>query len=512
MTWTLLLPSTAFAGLTIYAHGNTDGSVVTGGIPADIANAIAQRTGDPAGTSIYEIDVRNPDGPAPLQVTSLSLVSGPAAWSPGHNGETVIRLDWGPASGASHSTGQVAQVLADYLLGQSINGHSWLEGPLHTIGHSRGGALVAELAEDLGTHGVWVDHVTNLDPHPVDGMRAFFADWGDTFPQRWENIRFYDNYWRTQPGNRRDFTGDDVPGAYNLQLSESVLSTGGFNGCEHCDVPPWYYGTINTAPNAFVGFFTVPGNWYSGNMGPRDETGFAFSRLGGLARPADGIGQNFGGSANAVPLELDTANAFPNVATKANSTVELSVGESGTFELWVQDEDSVPTLEVWLDDDKNPANGNLGISVFSTTLTPQSSPMESTFEWTPQQIGEFYLYAEIADELHSRYDYWPNAITVSGLASDFNSDGQVNSADLALWSAGYGTLTEVNLLDGDADLDGDVDGHDFLKWQTLFGTSIHANANSLSVPEPNSLVPVVLSYLLASKFLAGRANRTLKKC
>ena len=43
--------------------------------------------------------------------------------------------------------------------------------PFHLIGHSRGASLVGELAKKLGEQGVWVDQVTTLDPHPVDGVR-----------------------------------------------------------------------------------------------------------------------------------------------------------------------------------------------------------------------------------------------------------------------------------------------------------------------------------------------------
>ena len=50
------------------------------------------------------------------------------------------------------------------------------------------------------------------------------------------------------------------------------------------------------------------------------------------------------------------------------------------------------------------------------------------------------------------------------LPGDFNGDGAVNGADLAAWSAGFGS-TNASQSQGDADGDGDVDGVDFLSWQ-----------------------------------------------
>ena len=147
--------------------------------------------------------------------------------------------------------------------------------PMHFIGHSRGAALLLEAAHALAESGIWVEHVTTLDPHPVDGIRGpLGADFGDGPLVLSDNIRFADNYWRTDGATSLDFTGEEIDGAFNLQLSESSLSSGYLN--EHSDVHLWYHGTINPEHESLDdGSASVSDadSWYAGAMGPRDGNG-----------------------------------------------------------------------------------------------------------------------------------------------------------------------------------------------------------------------------------------------
>jgi hypothetical protein len=72
------------------------------------------------------------------------------------------------------------------------------------------------------------------------------------------------------------------------------------------------------------------------------------------------------------------------------------------------------------------------------------------------------------------------------IPGDFNLDGQVDGADLAIWQPNFSTTNTGYLDTGDADNDGDVDGADFVIWQT------HASANALpatsTVPEPSAII------------------------
>ncbi len=76
----------------------------------------------------------------------------------------------------------------------------------------------------------------------------------------------------------------------------------------------------------------------------------------------------------------------------------------------------------------------------------------------------------------------------STLEADFNNDGLVDTADLALWQTGFGTAGGAGRTDGDADGDLDSDGADFLVWQQQFGLTAGPLATSVGVPEPSSLV------------------------
>lgn len=131
-----------------------------------------------------------------------------------------------------------------------LEGTSFLAQGLHFIGHSRGAAVNSEVIQRLGLASpeIVVDHVTTLDPHPVNGSfpceELTNFDWLDPEPLTWTNIDWADNYWRSDCGSLRceDFDGKEVLGACNRQLT--MLDDEDF--CpEHMEVHSWYYGTVD---------------------------------------------------------------------------------------------------------------------------------------------------------------------------------------------------------------------------------------------------------------------------
>jgi len=102
---------------------------------------------------------------------------------------------------------------------------------------------------------------------------------------------------------------------------------------------------------------------------------------------------------------------------------------------------------------------------------------------------------------------------LSSIAGDFNDDGAVDGADLALWKANFGASDAATHMQGDADGDADVDGADFLTWQRQLGGGESVNvAASSPVPEPASvsLLAVTLAFmsrLLRCPSLVGHIER-----
>jgi peroxidase len=78
------------------------------------------------------------------------------------------------------------------------------------------------------------------------------------------------------------------------------------------------------------------------------------------------------------------------------------------------------------------------------------------------------------------------------MESDFNEDGAVNAADLAIWRTSVGVSA-----DGDADRDGDTDGSDLLVWQRQEGyVRVSAEGATALVPEPGA--GVLAAWLVAA--------------
>jgi hypothetical protein len=374
--------------------------------------------------SIYAVRARDDGATGPISVSLFSTIGGPspsAADNP--DPEIILLLDWSqmagtlPFGGHTRSGGEVAAAVAakftDASFLPALDGHALAELPIHLIGHSRGGSLVNSLARELAKKGIWVDQLTTLDPHPVDGLNGDIFDWGDAPMGVPRNVIFADDYWRSD-ADPFDFDGEPVAGAHNVALSEAVLDNGGY-AYGHSDVHLWYHGTIPPYPTSDGGA-SVGNNWYGPPHPAKDAAGFRYSHIVGGARPADGLWPAYGGSGSRAAVTT-VGTQWPNIDRPSfrNSASEtIPIGEQISLSYSFEDDDGGATITWFTDSDRNPFNGHLQQLPDSQTLDSTPSATPGLYHGTTTGIapGTVLLYARIADnDAQVRCAYLPTPVT-----------------------------------------------------------------------------------------------------
>ena len=425
-----LEPRSMLAGVTLLAHGY-QGSI-RGWVEA-AADAINQRLGGEG--SIYILRVAASSSGA-LGVESFALESGPAAIS-STRAEYIIKLDWTDVDGGAYSTAEVGAVVADYLLTYRDEQRALVELPMHLIGHSRGASLTTDIAQRLGQRGVWVDHITSLDPHPVDGHDDFLDfDFGDTPMHTWANVTFADNYWRTDGEvNNFDFDGEPVAGAHEGDLNGSVQQD--FSGSAHFAVTAYYHGTIDLTATG-NGNHPVNDGWYTNPA--RDATGYAFARLGGTPRPTDGLRAEFGGAAPRVDPGRAGAQ-WPNIAdVQVLGSTTVIIGEKIPLRYKRQDLDGNLKVDLFLDRDQNPFNENNVRAISRVTYPADAAFTVTRVNGSSLDIepGRYWVMAKISDDGGRTYFAYSRRITfnappgVSAMVASANALARSSSQSIEL--------------------------------------------------------------------------------
>lgn len=412
---------TLLSGVTLITHGFQ----LFTGYPEWVdlmGDAVSEKIGAMQGESSadvarYHIEV----GDLPWLSNTIERQLGSATVDAAETGEVVVTIDWSDISSlvpevpTSSVAESIAQTLQSAFPAIGIS-QPLAQLPVHLIGHSRGASVMGALAEDLGQTGIWVDQVTFLDAHPIP------FDWGELgvieVPQ---NVVFADSYWRSDP-NPADFDGETVDGAYDIELNFGFdetcdpslvcfLDEAGY-GHEHSDAHLWYHGTIDTTDTSSDGTHVVPAGWYDGNMGPRDEIGFNYSRIGDGGRPSDGLSVDLGGQGVREPIVDHTNDRWPSLVNfrVVPDDRTIALGEALDVDFLRRDFDSHSTFSLFLDDDENPYNNSpgqrqIGADASYASTGDQLISTDYSVLLNGVDVGEYFVFGRISDQSRTRYVY-----------------------------------------------------------------------------------------------------------
>jgi len=427
-------------GVTIITHGlngNVDGWVT--GMATNVPN---YRRFPGINFTCYEMSFVSSGGGYLLRAARVAGMEPVSSES----GEIVVTLDWRQLSGgSSYNTFQVAAAVVPALLSTNfipeLAGHALAEFPLHLVGHSRGGSLMCELSRQLGTNGVWVDHLTTLDPHPLNDP-AFPLDFlvgnaVDAPANTYENVLFHDNYWQNAAFG---VTGLPVAGAYVRKLTSF---SGGYSGTasQHSDVHLWYHGTVDWRVPASDTEASLTdaerASWWGSYEQSGTNAGFNYSLMGGADRMSSDQPLGFGTSAirdgfnqwwdlgagvfnNRTALPANNGD-WPNLL-KFNRTTTNAVTQGQATPLtfsyqWARSNTALTTVSIYLDADFNPLNTNQ--TLLCEIPVPGNGASSVSFATTNILLtasnsapGLYAFFARISGDGRARLLYVPELVQI----------------------------------------------------------------------------------------------------
>ncbi|MBS0190827.1 MAG: hypothetical protein U0573_02905 [Phycisphaerales bacterium] len=433
---------TLASGLTIVTHGfNADMIWVNA-----MADGIARRAGVP-GADVARINLVVTQSGSSLVVTPspISVPPDPAFTT----GEFVVGLDWTAIDSfargqpptdvgdESVATQNVAAAVFNYLQTWNYGGKSILAQPVHLIGHSRGGALVASLARSMGESGIYTDQLTTLDPAPV-------ALFGDSAAKVVSTVVFADNIWQ----NVAFPSGSSLAGAFNQQM-------GNLGSGNHSLIHTWYYGTIDPAATGDGDCTScISPAWYTSDVDAhaRAQSGFWYSRIAGGDRTgtqaAAGLLSTFGGTAvigtgGRTSITIPQP-AWPNLFDPRTEKAGIVSGESNATNFMYQSSGASVQVSVFASDDRNPAHG--GILLGTASLNAAALPAAAMVSWTatpaPRPAPYNVFLAITSSNGKTRYVFDTRQIVVSAppCPADLSHDGYVDDSDFVIFASAYEIL------------------------------------------------------------------------
>jgi pimeloyl-ACP methyl ester carboxylesterase len=372
-------------------------------------------------------------------------------------GGILIILDWSAVSDHLHGGPPIQDVVTAVVdkIVTSQNGKPPLaELPIHIFGHSRGGALVAELAHQLGERGVVVDQLTLLDPHPltITDPQPAGPQVIDTPLAVYENVVFADNYWQNYEYPKGESVGD----AYNRLWGQ--MSGGYYDNIapvypNHRNILLMYQGSVDLGNPVNNGEASMDATeraaWFNTYEDNGDKTGFTYSRLDGggdrtsAIKPVAGGDEiraglssdaAFGGSGGRSNLVWSSA-VWPNLAkldVLDNSVIlgpgthVVIIGTSLQLHYVYLDYDSGVTVMLRVDADRNPYNNN-DVADISTQVFPSATGetyTQDTEDWDTSAMSNGitgYVYAKVTDGTRTRYLYAAPVLQFQNAVSGYNS-------------------------------------------------------------------------------------------
>jgi len=443
------------AGVTIITHGfELDTSYPTW--VTAMADAIpnymqARFPGLDNTCSTYKLTITAPNGDYSFSPPTRTNGSPPSATA---SGEIIIELDWSAVSGdildAYASTYNVASFVSQILMATNsfpeLKGHPAIEFPIHLVGHSRGGSLMAQISYVLGTNGIWTDHLTTLDPYPLnnDGNDDFPATVVDAPAQyTYSTVLYADNFWQDIGGGiyEGDPDGEAVAGAYVRQLEDlsgGYVNVSSVDAPYHSNVHLWYDGTVDLATPASDTAATITSveraAWWVSEEEKGTNAGFEYSLIGGGNRMStnqplgpgtlaivDGYNRrwDFGvaGAPNRTVLPSNSGT-WPNLIqfnVVGNNGVTAGQTIATKFYYQYGGASNSVTAQFYFDRDFNPYNTNSAfITEISLTNTGISSVYYDSVNLTTTNVppGVYAIYGKISDGAHTRYLYAPESVEI----------------------------------------------------------------------------------------------------
>lgn len=420
------------------------------------------------------------------------------------------------------------QNFGQYLAG-SINGFLTSSPTMHdTLGKVGAFGLLNQLSPTLfpdSTGAQWTDIFTDKKLYQTAAVEVFGPGGGTPIGQDQPSFYSYNvvassprGYWRMgQTGG----AAAEQTGSTNLQGVYVGLGAGSGPGNLAQAGPRPEGGYLGLAADNRALHLNGSNNYVSIADTPElDITGAltleAWIKLDTLPTGNAGIIAKYAGSGNQRSYQI-----YVNGQGAGNGELGMIISPDGTFTNAKSVVDNVPlTVGEWLhvvgtfEPNQSMRVYINGVLVEQSTSGIPSGIFNSTADlWIGKQydsaaanhlpglIDEVAIYdrALSAAEIAAHYA----AALTSATVGDFDSDGDVDGADLVAWQSNFPKSTGATLTMGDADGDGDVDGADFVAWQTHFPSP--SASGSSAVPEPPAWA---LALIVAGAVLCWKDVRT----